>query len=58
MWERELEVAVRAARAAGTIVREFYERGVEVGYKDAAQDKLVTEIKPALHADCSPSKSQ
>jgi myo-inositol-1(or 4)-monophosphatase len=43
MFERELEVAEAAARAAGAIVREFYERGVDVGYKDAARDNPVTE---------------
>ena len=43
MFERELEVAERAARAAGAIVRDFYERGVAVGYKDAARDNPVTE---------------
>jgi myo-inositol-1(or 4)-monophosphatase len=43
MFERELEVAERAAAAAGTIVREFYERGVDVSYKDSARDNPVTE---------------
>ncbi len=41
-FERELRVAEEAARAAGTIVRDFYERGVAVGYKDSARDNPVT----------------
>ena len=43
MLERELEVAERAGREAGTIIRDFYEGGVAVGYKDAARDNPVTE---------------
>jgi myo-inositol-1(or 4)-monophosphatase len=43
MFERELAVACQAAEAAGAIVRDFYERGVEVGYKDSARDNPVTE---------------
>ena len=43
MFERELEVAEQAAIAAGVIVREAYERGVAVDYKDAARDNPVTE---------------
>jgi myo-inositol-1(or 4)-monophosphatase len=43
MFARELEVAERAAREAGAIVRHFYERGVAVTYKDAARDNPVTE---------------
>ena len=43
MFERELVVAREAAQAAGAIVRDFYERGVEVGYKDTARDNPVTE---------------
>lgn len=43
MFERELEVAERAARDAGAIIRDFYERGTEVGYKDAERDNPVTE---------------
>jgi|SRR5215470_7165343 len=43
MYEHELEVAEQAALAAGTIIREAYERGVEVGYKDSARDNPVTE---------------
>jgi myo-inositol-1(or 4)-monophosphatase len=43
MLDAELEVAERAARAAGTIVRDFYERGAAVGYKDPARDDPVTE---------------
>jgi len=42
MFERELEVAVRAARAAGAIVRDFYDGGVAVDYKDSARDNPVT----------------
>jgi len=42
MFERELEVAEWAARAAGVIVREGYERGVTIDYKDAARDNPVT----------------
>ena len=42
-FERELQVAEEAARAAGAIVRDFYERGVAVGYKDSARDNPVTE---------------
>ena len=42
MLDRELETAVQAARAAGAIVREFYEHGVEVAYKDHARDNPVT----------------
>jgi myo-inositol-1(or 4)-monophosphatase len=43
MFERELEVAERAGREAGAIIRQFYERGVDVGYKDAERDNPVTE---------------
>ena len=43
MFESELEVAERAARAAGAIVRECYERGVAVDYKDPEHDDPVTE---------------
>src|SRR5215831_3581734 len=42
MFGRELETAVRAARAAGAIVRGFYDRGVTVDYKDAERDNPVT----------------
>ena len=42
MYGRELETAVRAARAAGAIVRDFYEHGVAVDYKDAERDNPVT----------------
>jgi myo-inositol-1(or 4)-monophosphatase len=42
MFERELEVAERAGRAAGAIVRGFYEHGVAVDYKDTARDNPVT----------------
>jgi len=42
MFDRELEVAVRAARAAGAIVRQYYEGGVAVDYKDSARDNPVT----------------
>jgi myo-inositol-1(or 4)-monophosphatase len=42
MFAGELEVAVRAARAAGAIVRGFYEGGVAVDYKDVARDNPVT----------------
>jgi myo-inositol-1(or 4)-monophosphatase len=42
MFERELEVAERAGRAAGAIVRDFYEHGVPVEYKDTARDNPVT----------------
>jgi len=42
MFADELEVATRAARAAGAIVRRFYQGGVEVDYKDAARDNPVT----------------
>jgi myo-inositol-1(or 4)-monophosphatase len=43
MFEHELEVAEQAAIAAGAIVRDAYERGVAVGYKDTARDNPVTE---------------
>ena len=42
MFATELKEAVHAARAAGEIVRRFYEQGVEVGYKDTAGDNPVT----------------
>src|SRR5262249_36979395 len=42
MYGRELETAVRAARAAGAIVRGFYEHGVAVDYKDVERDNPVT----------------
>lgn len=41
MWERELEVAVDAARRAGQVVREVYERPFEVQHK--SHDNPVTE---------------
>ena len=41
MWERELEVAVDAARQAGQVVREVYERPFEVQQK--SHDNPVTE---------------
>jgi len=43
MFERELHAAEQAARAAGAIIRDCYERGVAVDYKDAAGDNPVTE---------------
>jgi len=42
MWERELQVAEQAARRAGAIIRDFYEHGVPVEYKDRARDNPVT----------------
>jgi myo-inositol-1(or 4)-monophosphatase len=42
MFESELEVAERAARAAGEIVRRYYEGTVAVDYKDRARDNPVT----------------
>jgi myo-inositol-1(or 4)-monophosphatase len=42
MFERELEVAERAGRAAGAIIRAFYDEGVAVDYKDTARDNPVT----------------
>src|SRR5271169_478666 len=42
MFDYELEAAERAGRAAGAIVRDFYQRGVEVAYKDATHDNPVT----------------
>ncbi|MGH7788707.1 MAG: 3'(2'),5'-bisphosphate nucleotidase CysQ [Candidatus Binatia bacterium] len=43
MWDEELAVAQGAARAAGAIVREVYERPFEVRQKDAGGDNPVTE---------------
>jgi myo-inositol-1(or 4)-monophosphatase len=42
MFDRELDVAQRAARAAGAIVRRYYEGTVAVDYKDRARDNPVT----------------
>jgi myo-inositol-1(or 4)-monophosphatase len=42
MFDRELDVAQRAARAAGAIVRRYYEGAVAVDYKDSARDNPVT----------------
>jgi myo-inositol-1(or 4)-monophosphatase len=50
MFERELGVAEEAARRAGAIIRECYERGVSVAYKDAAQDNPVTVADTAADA--------
>jgi myo-inositol-1(or 4)-monophosphatase len=42
MFARELEVAERAARAAGDIIRRHYEGSIAVDYKDKARDNPVT----------------